>query len=128
MATILARKFFSRRVTLPGNTVMSFAALMRAAPAVAGTPAWGTNADGSPSQDSFWGDGATIIPVSQTIYNGYDARVSAVNSATSYQGVPVAAAVPFSLQDYCPGPVDTEHVFFYSVNTQSVDLIFQGRQ
>lgn len=128
MATILARKFFSRRVSLPSNTPMSFASLMRSAPATTNTPQWGENADGSPSLDSFWGDGATIIPASQTIYVGFNSDVSSVTTATTYEGVPSAVGVPFNLQDYCPGPVDTEQVWIYSVNAQSVDLIFQGRQ
>lgn len=128
MANTLSRKFFSRRVTIPSNQAITYLALMKLAPATTNTPAWGTNADGTPSLDATWGDGATLIPASQTIYVGMSADVAAVNSTSQYIGVPAAAGTPFSLQDYAPGPVDLEQVFIYSVNAQDVDLIMQGRQ
>ena len=128
MATILARKFFSRRGSITGGAAISYLNLMRSFPAVTGTPAWGTNTDGSPSMDSTWGDGATIIPVTSTLYVGYDAQVADADAAATYKGVPVVAGEPFALQDYFPGPVDIAQVWIYSASTQDVDLVFQGRQ
>lgn len=126
MASTSARKFFSRRVSLTGGTAISYAALMRSASAVTGTPVWGLSSDGNPSMDSFIGDGATVIPATATLYIGYDAQVANADAAATYTGVPVSAATPFNLQDFTRGPVDTNAVFLFSVGTQNVDLIFQG--
>ena len=71
------------------------------------------------------GDGATVIPVSAILYVGYDAQVSAVNSASSYIGVPVAAGISYSLVDY-RGVVDSTTIWLFSVNDQSIDIIWQG--
>lgn len=123
---MLSRKFFSRRVTLVGNAAITFYDLMASAPATTNTPAWGTNADGTPSLDAAWGDGASVIPASQTMYFGFSQDVAAVNSASQYIGVPCAPGVPFNLQDYIRGPVDTKNLFLFSTNSQEVDLVFQG--
>src|SRR5713101_5866928 len=117
MPTNIARKFFSRRVSITGGAAISYANLMRSAAAVTGTPVWGTNSDGSTSLDSFIGDGATLIPVTESIWVGYDAQVKNVNAAGSYVGVPTVATQPFNLADYFR-PVDTDNVFLFSVNTQ----------
>lgn len=123
MGSINARKFFSRRVTIPSNQALSLYALMQLAPATASDAVWGFNADGTfPSLDSSWGDGATIIPASQTVYVGRSADVTAAN------GVPCNATVPYNLVDYCGAIVDTEQVFIYSTNAQGIDIVFQGRQ
>jgi len=127
MANILARKFFSRRVTIPSNQAITFLDLMKLAPATTNTPVWGQNADGSASMDSTWGDGATVIPASATLYVGMSQDVSAINSASTYIGVPAVQGEPFALQDYCPGPVDIQQVWLYSINAQECDLVFQGR-
>lgn len=123
---ILARKFFSRRVSITGGTAISYANLMRSAAAVTGTSAWGTNADGSPSMDSFVGDGATLIPVTGDIYVGFDAQVADADAAATYKGVPAAQGTPFPVNDYVRGPIDTEQVWLFSAATQDVDLIFLG--
>jgi len=123
---MLARKFFSRRVLITGGTAISYANLMRNAPAVTGTSAWGTNSDGSPSMDSFTGDGATLIPVSSTVYVGYDAQVKDADGAANYMGVPATAGTPFNLQDFIRGPIDTDNVFLYCAADQLIDLIFLG--
>ena len=126
MATILSRKFFSRRVEITGGTAISYADLMRSAPAVTGTPQWGENADGSPSMDSFAGGTVALIPVTAEIYVGYDAQVADADAATTYTGVPSAAAQVYNVPDFVRGPVDTETVWLFSASTQDVDLIFQG--
>lgn len=127
MGSTLARKLFSRRVTIPANQAISFYGLMQLAPATTGNPVWGQNADGSPSMDSSFGDGATIIPASFNLYVGNSSGVSSANSASTYIGVPVTAAQAFVLNDYWPGPVDTEQIWLFSTAPQEVDLVFQGR-
>lgn len=123
MATINARKFFSKRISMPSNQALSLYAMMQLAPATANEAVWGFNPDGTfPSMDSSWGDGATLIPVSQSVFVGDSADVTAAT------GVPVAPGVPYGLQDYCPGIIDAEAVFVYSTNAQSIDVIFLGRQ
>lgn len=126
MATILSRKFFSRRVEITGGAAISYASLMRSAPAVTGTPQWGENADGSPSMDSFAGGTVSLIPVTAVINVGYDAQVDDADTASTYTGVPVAAAQVYNVPDFVRGPVDTNHVWLFSATTQLVDLIFQG--
>jgi hypothetical protein len=126
MPTITARNFFSRRVSITGGAAISLGNLMRAAPAVTGTPAWGTNSDGSKSADAFIGDGASVIPVTENLYVGYDAQVANVDAAATYTGVPAAAGQSFPIQDFTRAPVDADSVWLYSVNTQLVDVIFQG--
>ncbi len=126
MATIIARKFFSRRVSITGGTAISYANLMRSAPAVLGTPAWGTNADGSPSMDATAGGTVALIPVTSVINVGYDAQVDDADTASTYVGVPVAAGQVYNIPDFVRGPVDTNTVFLFSAATQDVDLVFQG--
>lgn len=126
MATILSRKFFSRRVEITGGAAISYASLMRSAPAVTGTPQWGENADGSPSMDSFAGGTVALIPVTAVINVGFDAQVDDADTASSYTGVPVAAAQVFNVPDFVRGPVDSNHIWLFSATTQLVDLIFQG--
>lgn len=125
-ATVTKRNFFSRRVSITGATAISLANLMRSAPAVTGTPAWGTNSDGSKSADSFIADGATVIPVTENLYVGYDAQVDDADAATTYKGVPASAGQPFSISDFVEGPVDASNIFLFSANTQDVDIIFAG--
>jgi hypothetical protein len=125
-ATIIKRNFFCRRVSIVGAVAISLADLMRSAPAVTGTPAWGTNSDGSKSADSTIADGASLIPVTEELYVGYDAQVAAVDAAATYKGVPATAGQIFSINDFVEGPVDASNVFLYSVNTQDVDIIFTG--
>lgn len=127
MASTTARKFFSRRGSITGGTAISLAALIRSFPAVTGTPAWGSDSSGGISMDSFHGDGGTVIPLTETLYVGYDSQVADADAAGTYKGVPAAATVPFGLQDYCHGVVDLNAVFVYSVGTQDADIIFQGR-
>lgn len=126
MATILARKLFSRRVSITGGTAISLANLMKSAPGVTGTPAWGKNADGSISMDSFSGDGGTIIPVTGDVYFGFDSQVADADAAGTYKGVPAVAEQPFSLTDFCRGIVDANQVWIFSATSQDVDVIFQG--
>jgi hypothetical protein len=126
MATILARKLFSRTVSITGGTAVSLAALMRAAPAVTGTPAWGTNSDGSISMDSFSGNACDITPLSSIVYFGYDARVADADAATTYKGRAAAANTPFDLAAWCRGIVDADNVFIYSAATQDIGIVFAG--
>lgn len=126
MASCLARKFFSRRVSVTGLVAISYANIMRSAPAVTGSPTWGTNADGSISMDSFVGGGCTLIPVTSIAYVGHDSAVGDANTASMYVGVPAAATQPFNVPDFIRGPVDTNAVFVYSNATQDFDIIFQG--
>jgi len=126
MATMLSRKFFSRRVEITGGTAISYADLMRSAPAVTGTPQWGENADGSPSLDSFAGGTVSLTPVTGVINVGYDAQVAAADTASTYLGVPVAAAQVYNVPDFVRGPVDTNTVWLFSATTQDADLVFQG--
>lgn len=128
MANILARKFFSRRVTIPSNQAITYLNLMKLAPATTNTPVWGSNADGSPSMDSTWGDGATIIALSQVMYFGFSQDVSDTNSAATYIGVTINPNVPFNLNDYWTGPVDISQTWLFSRNAQDCDVVFQGRQ
>lgn len=126
MATILSRKFFSRRVSITGGTAISYADLMRSAPAVTGTPQWGENADGLPSMDSFAGGTVSLTPVTGVINVGYDAQVDDADTASTYVGVPVAAGQVYNVPDFVRGPVDTNTVWLFSASTQDVDLVFQG--
>lgn len=126
MATVLQRRLFSRTVSITGGTAVSLAALMRAAPAVTGTPAWGTNADGSVSMDSFEGNAAQVTPLSSAVYFGYDARVADADAATTYKGVLAGANTPFNLASWCRGIVDAENVFIYSAATQDLQIVFEG--
>lgn len=126
MPTIIARKFFSRRVSIVGAVAISYADLMRSAPAVTGTPVWGTNANGSKSGDAFIADYASAVPATETLFVGYDARVADADAAASYKGANINAGDPFNSSHYFRGPVDTSDIWFYSANTQDVDLIFQG--
>lgn len=122
MGSLNARKLFSQRVTIPSGQALSFYALMQLAPATPNDAQWGFNPDGTfPSMDSSYGDGATIIPASQTVYVGRSIDTSPAN------GVPCGATVPYNLQDYCRGIVDTEQIYVYSTNAQAMDVIFQGR-
>lgn len=127
MATILSRKNFIRRVTIPSNQSITYLGLMQLAPATMDNPVWGQNADGSPSMDSTQGDGASIIPQSGVLYVGGSSGVSAVNSASTYIGVPTQAGQSFSLTDYWPCPIDIGSIWLYSVNAQDCDIIYQGR-
>ena len=126
MATILARKLFSRRVEITGGAAISLGALMRAAPAVTGTSQWGKNADGSPSMDSFEGNGGSIIPVADTVYFGFDDNVADADAAGTYTGVPATAGQPFTLSSFCRGIVDADAIYLYSPNTQDLDIVFEG--
>lgn len=126
MATILARKLFSRTVSITGGAAVSLATLMRNAPAVTGTPAWGTNTDGSISMDSFEGNACDVTPLSSIVYWGYDARVSDTDGAATYKGVAAAANTPFDLAAWCRGIVDAENVFVYSAGSQSMAVVFSG--
>ena len=126
MPTIIARKNFIRRVSITGAAAISLASLMRAAAAVTNTPAWGTNSDGSKSADSFIADAATITPVTETLYVGYDAQVANADAAGTYKGALIGQSEPFNTSHYFRGPVDANDVWFYSVNTQDLDVIFQG--
>ncbi len=126
MATILARKLFNRTVSITGGAAVSLATLMRNASAVTGTPAWGTNTDGSVSMDSFEGNACDVTPLSSIVYWGYDARVSDTDTASSYKGVAAGANVPFDLAAWCRGIVDAENVFIYSAGTQNLSIVFAG--
>lgn len=127
MTTITARKFFSETVAI-GATAVSMASLMRAA-------GWGyvpgaNNAIGTqPSLDSFAGDGASVIPTND-LYVGHDQYVrdsAGAGPPRTYKGVLAAAGVPFSLNDYTRGIVDTEAVYFYSPSgAQDLEIVFQG--
>ncbi len=126
MATFLARKLFSRTVSVTGGTAISLAAIMRSAPAVTGTPKWGTNTDGTVSLDSFEGNACDVTPLSSIVYWGFDAQVSDTDTASSYKGVAAGANVPFDLAAWCRGIVDAENVFIYSAATQNLAIVFAG--
>lgn len=126
MPTIIKRNFFCRRVSITGGAAISLGDLMRSAPAVTGTPAWGTNSDGSKSADALIADGASMIPVTEELYVGYDAQVANADAAATYKGVPTVAGQPFSINDFVEGPVDASNIFLFSVNTQDLDIIFTG--
>ncbi len=127
MATILARKLFSRTVSITGGAAISLAALMRAAAAVTGTSAWGLNADGSVSMDSFEGNSCTIIPASGIFYFGFDAHVADADTATTYKGASATiVGEPFELASWCRGIVDAESIFLYSPSTQNLSIVFNG--
>lgn len=126
MATILARKLFSRTVSITGGTAVSLASLMRGASSVVGTPAWGTNADGSISMDSFEGNAGTVTPETETVWFGFDAQVADTDTASSYTGVPASANTIFSLATFCRGIVDAENVWLYSNGTQDLQIVFEG--
>lgn len=125
-ATVSKRNFFSRRVSITGGTAISLADLMRSAAAVTGSPAWGTNSDGSKSADSTIADGVTVTPATATLYVGYDAQVADADAATTYKGFPVSSGVAFTVNDFNEGPVDASNIFLYSVGTQNVDIVFSG--
>jgi hypothetical protein len=76
--------------------------------------------------DSFQGNGGSVIPVTAEVYFGYDSHVADADAATTYKGVPAAAAQPFSLSDFCRGIVDADAVFIFSATTQDADIIFEG--
>lgn len=126
MATILARKLFSRTIEITGGTAISLGALMRSAPAVTGTPQWGENADGSISMDSFEGNAGFVMPETETIWFGFDAQVADADTASTYTGVPAQANSPFNLAVYCRGIVDADAVFLYSDGDQNVQIVFEG--
>jgi hypothetical protein len=127
MGTILQRRLFSRTVSITGGAAISLAAHMRAAPAVTGTTAWGLNADGSISMDSFEGNSCMVTPASGIVYFGYDARVADADTASSYKGASATiVGEPFELASWCRGIVDAENIFFYSPSTQNLGIIFNG--
>jgi hypothetical protein len=126
MASCLARKFFSRTVSVTGGTAITYADIMRSAAAVTGSPAWGTNADGSISMDSFVGGSCVLIPVTSTAYVGHDAAVAATNTASTYVGAPAVAGDPFSVPDFIRGPVDTNAVWIFTASSQDFIIVFQG--
>ncbi len=126
MATILARKFFARTCSITGGAAISLAALMRAASAVTGTPAWGTNTDGSVSMDSFEGNECTVTPSTGIVYFGYDARVTDADTASSYKGASVTIPNTFDVASWCRGIVDAENIFLYSPSTQDLSIVFKG--
>jgi hypothetical protein len=127
MATILARRLFSRTVSITGGAAVSLATLMRNAPAVTGTPAWGTNTDGSVSMDSFEGNECTVTPSTGIVYFGYDARVADADTASTYKGASTTiGATPFDVAAWCRGIVDAENIFLYSPSTQNLSIVFSG--
>ncbi len=126
MATILARKLFSRTVSHAGGVSVSLASLMRGASAVSGTPQWGENTDGSVSMDTFEGNACDVTPLSSIVYWGYDAQVSDTDGASTYKGVAAGANVPFDLAAWCRGIVDAENVFVYSAAGQDLAVVFIG--
>lgn len=126
MPTIIKRNFFCRRISITGAVSISLADLMRSGAAVTGTPAWGTNSDGSKSADSMIADGASVIPATEDLFFGYDAQVANADAATTYKGVPTGAGQPFTINDFVEGPVDASNIFLYSAGTQDVDIIFTG--
>ena len=126
MATFLARKLFSRTCSITGGAAISLASLMRAAPAVTGTTAWGKNTDGTVSLDSFEANAATVTPLAGDLYMGYDAQVADADAAATYKGAYAAVNTPFDLAAWCRGIVDAENVYLYSPSTQSLNIVFQG--
>jgi hypothetical protein len=126
MASCLARKFFSRTVSVTGGTAITYADIMRSAPAVTGSSAWGTNVGGSISMDSFVGGSCALVPVTSTAYVGHDASVAATTTASSYIGVPAVAGQTFNVPDYVRGPVDTNAIWIFTTSTQDFLIIFQG--
>lgn len=126
MATILARKLFSRTVSITGGTAITLGALMRSAPAVVGTPQWGKNADGSISMDSFEGNACDVTPLSSIVYFGMDAQVADADTASTYKGRAAGANVAFDVAAWCRGIVDAENVFIYSAATQDMGILFAG--
>jgi hypothetical protein len=126
MATILARKLFSRTVSITGGAAVTLATLMRNAPAVTNSPAWGTNADGSISMDSFSGNACDVTPLESIVYFGYDAQVADADTASTYQGRAAGANVPFDVVAWCRGIVDADNIWIYSAATQDVGIVFAG--
>ncbi len=126
MATILERRFFARTVSITGGAAISLAALMRAASAVTGSPAWGTNTDGSVSMDSFEGNECTVTPSTGIVYFGYDAHVADADAATTYKGASVTIPYTFDVASWCRGIVDAESIFLYSPSTQNLSIVFNG--
>jgi hypothetical protein len=126
MPSILARRFFARRVSITGGAAISIASLLRTTAAVTGTPLWGQNSDGSPSGDAFIGDAVAFIPGSATVFVGYDANVANADAATTYQGFNAANGVLFNSQEFFRGPIDLDNIFLFSVGNQSLDMIFLG--
>lgn len=105
---------------------MTLATLMRSAPSVIGSPAWGTNADGSISMDSFSGNACDVTALTGTVYYGYDAEVADTDSASTYKGVPASANTPFDVVAWCRGIVDADAIWIYSATTQDMQIVFAG--
>jgi hypothetical protein len=127
MSTTLARKFFARTVSITGGAAVSLGDIMRAAPAVTGSPAWGTNTDGTPSADTFEGNMCTITPAAGVVYFGYSAQVADADTASTYKGASITiVGEPFEVAAYCRGIIDAEHIFLYSPSTQDLTIIFVG--
>lgn len=123
----IARKLFSRTVSITGGAAISLGNLMRSASAVTGSSAWGLESNGiTPSMDSFQGNAGTVIPLTAIVYFGYDSHVADTDAATTYKGVPAAANVPFSLASFCRGIVDADAIWIYSASTQDMNIVFEG--
>jgi len=120
----ISRKIFNGRITIPGNQATSLNQLMKES-----ALHWGyeTTALTQPSMDSILGSEVKIIPDGE-IWIGSDANVKNVASGAFYQGVHVAAAGVYSLQDQGPvGMIDPNQIWIYSVSGGGADVTFQAR-
>ncbi len=119
----VARTTFIETVSLPAAAATSVATLMRSS-----IQSWGLEADGiTPSLDSFDGDELSVTPQAP-VYIGNSANVRDVNATPLYQGILIAAAATFLLQDFAKGAiVDPTQVYLYSQSGCNVALMFHGR-
>lgn len=116
MPTITSRKMFVGRVTLPPDAATSLAVMMRDSPLH-----WGyeTTALTTPSMDSIIGSECGIVP-DGPVTIGSDSNVRT-------QGIPVAGGANFSLQDFGPGLIDPNQIYFYSQSGSGMSVTFQAR-
>lgn len=126
MATISARKFFSRTVAHPGGAV-SLAALKR----IAG---WGFTPDSNNvptsqvSMDSFTENSGSVIPASDAYFGDSEfvRDAAAAGPPVLYQGVLASGGQPFSLEEFCRGVIGDDNVYIYSAAGQDMQIITLG--
>lgn len=119
-----SRKLFNSRIQIPGDQAVSLLSVMQTSPLK-----WTYESDGStPSMDSILGSEVGLVPDS-TIWIGSDANVKNSTVGGFYQGIRVAAALNYSLQDFGGGTglIDVNQIWLYSVSGTGCDCTFQGR-